>query len=84
MKLSKEVKEKINNWFSKKTKKEIEYIFNKHASKNCYVYIITFYDYDNDIIKHIFNDELTAIKKHKELQKNRSYGYYHLHKKQIE
>lgn len=49
-----------------------------------YVYIITFYDYDHDVIKHTFTDEQTAIKKHKELQENRTWGFYNLHKKLIE
>ena len=49
-----------------------------------YVYIITFYDYDRDVIKHTFTDKQTAINKHEELQENRNWGYYHLHKKLIE
>jgi hypothetical protein len=49
-----------------------------------YVHVITFYDYNHDVIKHTFTDEQAAINKHKELQENRTWGYYNLHKKLIE
>ena len=33
MKLTKEVKEKIDNWFAQRPKEEIEYIFNKYVEQ---------------------------------------------------
>ncbi len=70
-----------------------DYIFDAHRLvkkltipfvSSSYVYIITLYDYDHDVIKHTFTDEESAINKHKELQENRTWGYYNLHKKIIE
>lgn len=54
------------------------------AVSGSYVYVISFYDYDHDIIKHIFLDEKKAIEKHKELQEGRAWGFYNLSKILVE
>ncbi len=54
------------------------------AVSGSYIYVITFYDYDHDIIKHVFLDEEKAVSKHKELQVGRSWGFYNLHKVNVE
>jgi hypothetical protein len=46
-------------------------------------YIITFYDYDNDIIKHVYTSKRKAYKKHKELQASRAWGFYNIHEIKI-
>ena len=48
------------------------------------VYIITFYDYEHDIIKFVFEDYEKATAKHKELQQNRTWGFYNLIPKEID
>lgn len=54
------------------------------AVSGSYVYVISFFNYDHDIITHIFLDEKKAIDKHKNLQDSRKWGFYTLSKVVVE